>query len=345
VNQERRRNMNGALLGLSVVAAIGVVLWAVLFIGGKLIETSLARRRAFVLGGRHMPSRILRDLEPIEDLVVDFVGHSPDLARVLAILTATKEPKSFARIVHEIRIGRAGPSEMRIAANSVATALSILFVSGLIRLTRSGFVATDVGCEVHQRIGGALRLTEQLLQNRGVDRRLGSNGGEVAEPQTATRAEVMSQIHDHQSTPVEETNHLKNRNIIITAADHAELDNVITFTGKVSERARAELHALEGELRRAEIVTPEAIPSDVITMNSRAELVDLETNEVMQFTLVLPRDAKIDEGKISVLAPLGTAMLGYRVGDEFKWHVPYGVRRLKVTNVYFQPEAELKQAA
>jgi regulator of nucleoside diphosphate kinase len=197
---------------------------------------------------------------------------------------------------------------------------------------------------VHRRIGGAPRSTEQLLQNRVVDRRLRTNGQGIAEPRTAMRAEAMSQIHDRQSTPVEETN-LKNRNIIITAADHAELDNVITFTGKVSERARAELHALEGELRRAEIVTPEAISSDVITMNSRAELVDLETNEVMQFTLVLPRDAKIDEGKISVLAPLGTAMLGYRVGDEFEWHVPYGVRRLKVTNVHFQPEAELKQAA
>ena len=62
--------MNGALLGLSVVAAIGVVLWAFLFIGGKLIETSLARRRAFALGGRKMPSRIL-ELTPQEkaDLV------------------------------------------------------------------------------------------------------------------------------------------------------------------------------------------------------------------------------------------------------------------------------------
>ena len=158
--------MNGALLGLTVVAAIGIVLWAFLFIGGKLIETSLARRRAFALGGRHMPSRILRDLEPIEDVVVDFVGHSPDLAGVLAVLTATNQPKSFARIVHEIRIGCARPTEIRIAANSVATALSILFVSGLIRLTRSGFVATDVGCEVHRRIGGAPRSTEQLLQNR-----------------------------------------------------------------------------------------------------------------------------------------------------------------------------------
>jgi len=292
-----------------------------------------------------MPSWILRNLEPTEDVVVDFVGHSPDLAGVLAVLTVTNQPKSFARIVHEIRIACARPIEIRVAANSVATALSILFAAGLIRLTRNGFVATDMGCEVRRRIGAAPRSTEQLLQNGVVDRRLGSNGQEAAEPRIATRAEGMSQIHDRQSTPVEENNHMKNRNIIITAADHAELDNVITFTGKVSERARGELHALEGELRRAEIVTPEAIPSDVITMNSRAELLDLETNEVMQFTLVLPRDAKIDEGKISVLAPLGTAMLGYRVGDEFEWHVPYGVRRLKVTNVYFQPEAELKKAA
>ena len=292
-----------------------------------------------------MPSRILRDLEPIEDVVVDFVGHSADLARVLAVLMATNQPKSLARIVHEIRIGCARPIEIRIAANSVATALSILFAAGLIRLTRNGFVATEGGCEVHRRIGGAPRSTEQLLQNGVIDRRLGSNVHGAAEPRTTTRAEATSQIHDRENTPVEDTNRMKNRNIIITAADHAELDNVITFTGKVSERARAELHALEGELRRAEIVTPEAIPSDVITMNSRAELVDLETNEVMQFTLVLPRDAKIDEGKISVLAPLGTAMLGYRVGDEFEWHVPYGVKRLKVTNVYFQPEAELKRAA
>ena len=84
--------MKGALLGLTVVAAIGIVLWAFLFIGGKLIETSLARRRALALGGRQMRSGILRDLEPIEDLVVDFVGHSRDLASVLDVLTGTDQP-------------------------------------------------------------------------------------------------------------------------------------------------------------------------------------------------------------------------------------------------------------
>ena len=138
---------------------------------------------------------------------------------------------------------------------------------------------------------------------------------------------------------------MNNENIIMTAADHADLSSVVAYTGKISGRAKFEMRLLENELKRAQIVTPDDLPQDVITMNSRAELLDLESKERMQFTLVLPRDAKIEEGKISVLAPLGTAMLGYRVGDEFQWHVPFGIRRLKVTNVYFQPEAEARKAA
>jgi regulator of nucleoside diphosphate kinase len=102
---------------------------------------------------------------------------------------------------------------------------------------------------------------------------------------------------------------------------------------------------LEAELARAEIVGADEIPADLITMNTRAELLDLETGERMEFTLVLPVDANIEAGKISVLAPLGTAMLGYRVGDEFEWVVPYGLRRLKVTAVRYQPEATLAMAA
>ena len=138
---------------------------------------------------------------------------------------------------------------------------------------------------------------------------------------------------------------MNDENIVITAADHAELSSVVALAGKVSSRMKFEMRLLENELKRGQIVEAEDLPRDVITMNSRAELVDLETEERMQFTLVLPRDANIDEGKISVLAPLGTAMLGYRVGDEFQWHVPHGIRRLRVTDVYFQPEAELKKAA
>jgi len=133
--------------------------------------------------------------------------------------------------------------------------------------------------------------------------------------------------------------------ITITTPDHAELSSVIAFTGKVSTRAKWELRLLENELKRARIVPAEEIPPDVITMNTRAEFLDLESGERMQLTLVLPSDANINDGKVSVLAPLGTAMLGYRVGDEFEWPVPYGLRRLKVMHIHFQPEAVLKKAA
>jgi regulator of nucleoside diphosphate kinase len=59
----------------------------------------------------------------------------------------------------------------------------------------------------------------------------------------------------------------------------------------------------------------------------------------MVYTLVFPSEANFDEGKISVLAPVGTAMLGYRVGDSIEWEVPSGRRRLKVEELIYQPEA------
>jgi len=134
---------------------------------------------------------------------------------------------------------------------------------------------------------------------------------------------------------------MKKLPIVVNAADHEELSCAIAAVGKLSERGRAEMSALQGELERARIVAPDEVPSDVITMNSRAELLDLDTNERMEFTLVFPAEANIDDGKISVLAPLGTAMLGYRVGDEFEWAVPYGRIRLRVTAIRFQPEVSL----
>jgi len=106
---------------------------------------------------------------------------------------------------------------------------------------------------------------------------------------------------------------MKKLPIIMNAADHEELGIAIQVLGTLTERGLTELAALRAELARAEIVAPAEVPSDVITMNSRAELVDMDSNERMEFTLVFPREANIEEGRISVLAPLGTAMLGYHV--------------------------------
>ena len=75
-------------------------------------------------------------------------------------------------------------------------------------------------------------------------------------------------------------------------------------------------------------------------MNSRVRIKDLDSGEETVYTLVYPKDANIEEGKLSVLAPIGTALLGYQAGDIIEWLLPAGVlRRLKIKKVVFQPEA------
>ena len=130
-----------------------------------------------------------------------------------------------------------------------------------------------------------------------------------------------------------------NKSIYITTQDQQRLQELIAETAASGPRQQGDWKALAEELRRAVIVQPNEVPAEVITMNSRAELIDLETGETVTFTLVFPRDAWLEEDKISVLAPIGAGMLGYRVGDEFEWRVPQGVRRMKVAKVHYQPEA------
>jgi regulator of nucleoside diphosphate kinase len=129
------------------------------------------------------------------------------------------------------------------------------------------------------------------------------------------------------------------RPIYITSQDKERLENLLAEVAVSDSRKHGELDALLEELRRALIMDPTEIPNDVITMNSRADLFDLESGETVTFTLVFPAEANIEEGKISVLAPIGAAMLGYRVDDEFEWNVPAGLRRMRVTRVDYQPEA------
>jgi regulator of nucleoside diphosphate kinase len=74
-------------------------------------------------------------------------------------------------------------------------------------------------------------------------------------------------------------------------------------------------------------------------MNSSFRLRDLETGEEVVYTLVFPAKADSSSGKISVLAPIGTAVLGYRVGDVVEWQVPAGMKKFKVEAILYQPEA------
>src|ERR1043166_1076304 len=128
------------------------------------------------------------------------------------------------------------------------------------------------------------------------------------------------------SKPNSSRTHLTVRPIHITSTDKDRLEDVLAEVAVSDARKRGDLNALLEELQRAVIVEPKEIPDDVITMNSRADLLDLEICETLTFPLVFPADANVEEGKISVLAPIGAGMLGYRVDDEFEWNVPAGVR-------------------
>jgi regulator of nucleoside diphosphate kinase len=136
----------------------------------------------------------------------------------------------------------------------------------------------------------------------------------------------------------QDSNEIKNP-IYVTSQDKQRLEDLLMEVEVSDPRKHGDLKALTEELHRAAIVDPKDVFDDVITMNSRAELRDLESGETVAFTLVFPSEANIDEERISVLAPIGAGMLGYRVGDEFTWNVPGGLRRMKVTKVDYQPEA------
>jgi len=102
--------------------------------------------------------------------------------------------------------------------------------------------------------------------------------------------------------------------IYITSNDQQRLLELLEIAKSIHFRDRGGLIGLEAELKRAIIVDAKEVPTDVITMNSQADLVDLDTGEKVTFTVVFPRNANVDEGRISILAPLGAAMLGYRAG-------------------------------
>ena len=131
----------------------------------------------------------------------------------------------------------------------------------------------------------------------------------------------------------------KTTTIYVTELDYNRLSGLIERTRERNGTDREYLNKLEAELDRAEIVERQDMPRDVITMRSKVRLKDLVSGESNTYSLVFPTEADSAEGKISVLAPIGTAILGYRQGDTIEWPVPSGLRKLKVEEVIYQPEA------
>jgi regulator of nucleoside diphosphate kinase len=125
----------------------------------------------------------------------------------------------------------------------------------------------------------------------------------------------------------------------ITERDYDRLSKLIDSTRQTNGVDKDYLEKLEAELDRAQIVDHSDVPADVITMRSKVRLKDLVSGQSNTYSLVFPTEADFSKGKISVLAPIGTAILGYRSGDTIEWPVPSGLRKLKIEKILYQPES------
>lgn len=127
--------------------------------------------------------------------------------------------------------------------------------------------------------------------------------------------------------------------IVMSVFDRRRLQGLLGLLRARGGAAPDTLDVLEGELERADVVRPEEIPPDVVTMNSEVELVDLDTHENFRVTIVFPGTADTAQRRISVLAPIGLALLGCREGDELALPTPSRTRRIRVGRILYQPEA------
>lgn len=117
--------------------------------------------------------------------------------------------------------------------------------------------------------------------------------------------------------------------LIISLNDKLRLDAVLNQEHVQDVNAIA----LRKELNKAKVLPLQDVPSDVISMESTVTLLDLQSGLEKVIALVYPDEADYKEGKISVLAPIGTALIGYRQGDEIEWKMPGGVKQFKVIKV------------
>lgn len=120
----------------------------------------------------------------------------------------------------------------------------------------------------------------------------------------------------------------KHDDIIIAKTDFHKILSIL----QLAPSSLAQL--LEEELGRASLVADEEFPTGVVGMNSTVVFEDLEDGKKSSIVLVYPHEANIDENKVSILTPVGSALIGLRVGQSISWPFPNGKeRKLKVLSV------------
>ncbi len=131
---------------------------------------------------------------------------------------------------------------------------------------------------------------------------------------------------------------MKAKDIFITQYDLERLKKLLNDIPQENHSKDFYIQGLEDELNRGIVVSPKEVPENVITMNSRVLMRDVESGNDMTLWLVFPDKVDAVKNPVSILSPLGTAMIGYKVGDVFEWESPSGTKKIEVLDILYQPE-------
>jgi regulator of nucleoside diphosphate kinase len=126
--------------------------------------------------------------------------------------------------------------------------------------------------------------------------------------------------------------------ILITINDYQRLNGLIGFAS-LKEKMPDIVNRLNNKFKTAKMLAQDRISGSVITMNSRVLLQEISQSRQAEVTITYPQDADGREGKISVLSPIGLALLGRQVGDTVSWNIPSGTGHFQIVKILYQPEA------
>ncbi|GAF03000.1 GreA/GreB family elongation factor [Saccharicrinis fermentans] len=127
--------------------------------------------------------------------------------------------------------------------------------------------------------------------------------------------------------------------IKITELDYARLSSLVGSARNIKGIEHNYLEALAREIKRAEKVDSHSIEPEYVTMNSVVQVENVETKKRMTVKVVYPKEANFTKGYVSVFSPLGSALLGYKIGDSVQFEAPKGIVTVKILSLEYQPEA------
>lgn len=132
------------------------------------------------------------------------------------------------------------------------------------------------------------------------------------------------------STTIQTT---KQDQVILLKKDFEILNNYVKNLHGMQVNEKENFRKLSQELQKAKLVSEEDFPNDIVRLDSTVVIRDIQTNRDMTITIVMPASADIKQKKVSVLAPIGTALIGFRKGQKVSWEVPAGKKDFMIMHV------------